>query len=539
MSNWNFADVWETVATVQPEAPALIRGNRSIPWSEFDHRADALAAHLLAGGLGHQAKVALLLHNSTEYLETLFACFKASLVPVNTNYRYVADEITALWEDADVEAVVFHSAFTPVVETIRASTTAIREWIVVPDGASGRLDWAVSFDEVAESSMTGPVVGASGRSGDDLFLLYTGGTTGRPKGVMWRQDDLFAALNRSSRPRYPEHGSVADVASALATTVERGRVIPAAPLMHGTAAFSSFAMLDGGGTVVLTEGTGFDPEALLATIATHRATDVAIVGDAFARPMLAALDAHPDRWDLSSLTVMISSGVMWSAPVKEALIAHVPGLLCVDTLGSSEAVGMARSVSSDRGTSATAGFSPGPDTRVIHDDGRTIEPGDAAIGRVAIRGRTPIGYYKDPERSARTFPVIDGERWSVPGDFARIEADGRIVLLGRGSGCINTGGEKVFPEEVEEVLKLHDDVRDAVVVGVPDERFGQKVVAIVESDADLSARIDELQGHVRSRLAGYKTPREWMFVPSLHRAVNGKIDHRHWTAEATRAFNRE
>ena len=530
VSNWNFADVWEAIASLQPDLPALVRGESVTSWQEFERRSEGLASVLLAAGLARQTSVACYLHNSAEYMETLFACFKASLVPVNTNYRYVSDELRYLWTDADVEAVVFHGAFSDRIEELRGSVPSILLWLWVDDGSGTCPNWAVPYEAAISAA---PAKSPNERSGDDLFMLYTGGTTGQPKGVMWRQDDLFAVLNRTAAVRYPEEGSVDDVAAVLPSIDEpRGSVVPAAPLMHGTAAFSAFGMLGTGGVVVLCEGTRFDVVELLDTISRHKVSDLSIVGDAFARPMLDALDAEPDRWDVSALRVILSSGVMWSAPVKQGLIRHMPDALCVDTLGSSEAVGLARSISSSKKTASTAGFKLGPDAQVIRDDGSPVEPGSGEVGLVAIGGRGPIGYRGDAEKTARTFRVIGDRRWITPGDNATVDADGTIHLLGRGSSCINTGGEKVFPEEVEEALKLDPTVADAVVVGVPHDRFGEMVVAVVAAAPESQPTESSLLISLRSSLAAYKVPRHIFVVDSLGRGPNGKIDQRRWKAEA-------
>ena len=534
MTSWNFADVWEAIAEVQPDAPALIRGSSIRSWSEFDQRASSIGARLVDAGLTRQSRVAQYLMNSMEYVESLFATFKAAMVPVNTNYRYVADELAYLWIDAGVEAVMFHGSFTEAASQVRSRVPDVKLWLWVDDGVGECPDWAESFEAIATSGQSLPQDGGE-RSGDDLFLLYTGGTTGQPKGVMWRQDDLFCVLNRSATIKYPEDGAIDVVQSLLvASGDERARVIPAAPLMHGTAAFSAFAILDSGGAVVLCESTKFDPEELLNTIEAHGVTDLSIVGDAFAKPLLDALNANPNRWDISSLKVMLSSGVMWSAPVKEGLIDHAPNLLCVDTLGSSEAVGLARSISSSRGTAKTAGFKLGPDAQVIRDDGTSVTPGSGETGLVAIAGRAPIGYFNDPEKSAKTFREIGGRRWTTPGDFATVNEDGTVTLLGRGSGCINTGGEKVFPEEVEESIKLHPLIRDAVVMGAPHERFGQQVIGFVEVDPGAELKIDDLKAFLQVRLAGYKVPRHLVIVESIGRAANGKVDQARWKSEAER-----
>ena len=534
MTSWNFADVWETIASDQPDNPALIRGADVRTWSEFDHRSSALAARLLSAGLTRQSRVAQYLMNSMEYVESLFATFKAAMAPVNTNYRYVADELAYLWIDAGVEAVMFHGSFSDSAAEVRSRVPKVKLWLWVDDGVGSCPEWAEPYEAVATSG-AGLPPDAPARSGDDLFLLYTGGTTGKPKGVMWRQDDLFCVLNRSATIKYSEDGTLDSIREGLAAAGDaRARVIPAAPLMHGTAAFSAFAVLDSGGAVVLCENTKFDPQELLDTVEANRVTDLSIVGDAFAKPLLDALNASPQRWDISSLKVILSSGVMWSAPVKDGLIGHAPNLLCVDTLGSSEAVGLARSISSSRGTAKTAGFKLGPDAQVIREDGTPVAPGSGETGLVAIAGRAPIGYFNDPEKSAKTFREIGGRRWTTPGDFATVDEDGTVTLLGRGSGCINTGGEKVFPEEVEESIKLHPNVHDAVVVGAPHERFGQQVIGFVEANSGAALNLDELRAQLQDRLAGYKVPRRLVIVDSIGRAANGKVDQARWKAEAER-----
>jgi acyl-CoA synthetase (AMP-forming)/AMP-acid ligase II len=524
VTGWNFADVWEVVAAARGDAEALVQGGRRITWSALERRAHGVAATLVAAGLGRQAKVAQYLHNCPEYLESIFAAFSAALVPVNTNYRYAADELVYLWDNADAEAVVFHGAFTPQVQAIRDRVPRVRCWLWVDDGTSECPAWATPYEDAAAAA---PTPAPWPRSGEDLLLLYTGGTTGLPKGVMWRQADLFGLLNPTSAVRYDPDAGLDGVAAVQATTPEgtAKRLVPAPPLMHGTALFLAMAMLDNGGTVVLLPPGSYSAPLLLDTIDAERVTDIGIVGDAFARPLLGALDAEPDRWDLSSLTLVVSSGVMWSTEVKAGLLAHRDHLLLVDTLGSSEALGMASSRSSRKGVTCTAGFRLSERTRVITDDGADVHPGSGEMGLLAMRGPGPIGYYKDPAKSATTFRLIDGERWTVPGDFATVDTDGVITLLGRGSQCINTGGEKVFPEEVEEVLKQHPSVHDAVVVGVPHERFGEAVVALTEPAT--AGGIDEaaLIDHVRARLAHYKAPRHVLAVDTIGRAPNGKVDY--------------
>jgi acyl-CoA synthetase (AMP-forming)/AMP-acid ligase II len=281
------------------------------------------------------------------------------------------------------------------------------------------------------------------------------------------------------------------------------------------------------------EGRHFSAEEFLDDVEQHRINSTSIVGDAFAKPILRALDAEPDRWDISSLRVIVSSGVMWSKDTKDGLLRHNPRLIMVDALGSSEAVGMATNTTTVDSGSDTARFQLGPTTRVVTDDGRDVVPGSGEFGRVALRGRTPIGYYKDAAKSAQTFVVIDGDRYSIPGDYATVEADGTVTLLGRGSQCINTGGEKVYPEEVEECLKLHPSVADAAVIGLPDEKWGQAITALVEPHAGHDVRPDELIAHVKGRLAAYKAPKSVIAVDTVGRAANGKLDYRQLTVHAT------
>jgi acyl-CoA synthetase (AMP-forming)/AMP-acid ligase II len=531
---WNFAEVWSLVAEAFPEREALVQGQVRRDWRTFDRRAEAIGAALIARGLTHQSKVAQYLYNSPAYLESLYGCFKAAMVPVNTNYRYTDDELVYLWDNADAEAVIFHSSFADRVERIREKLPKVRLWWWVDEGGARRPEWAEDFEAaaVADGAATpaeGAAAPAGGRSGDDMIFIYTGGTTGMPKGVMWRQDDLFATLNRTGELRYDEHGGLDGVRATLArpSRYPPPRLVPGPPLMHGTGLFTAMSVLSSAGTVVMPESRHLDVEEILDLIEAERITEMSIVGDAFAKPILAALDSHPDRWDISSLWLVISSGVIWSAEVKAGLLRHNPRLTLVDSLGSSEALGLARSTSRAGATAQTARFEVGPDTKVLADDGREVTPGSGEQGRVAVRGRGPMGYYKDPDKTAATFLVIGGQRWTVPGDFATVSEDGTVQLLGRGSVCINTGGEKVFPEEVEEALKLHPAVADAVVVGVPDDRFGERVTGVVE----LRPGFDhpdhgELVDWVKSRLAAYKAPRRIVEVDTIGRSPSGKVDYR-------------
>ncbi|MEY2423139.1 MAG: 3-oxocholest-4-en-26-oate---CoA ligase [Acidimicrobiaceae bacterium] len=509
--------MWEVVARQVPEAPALIHGDRTIDWQTFDARADGVAAALLAAGLGHQDKVAQYLLNCPEYLESVFAAWKAALVPVNTNYRYGEDEIVALWDNADVVAVVFHGAFTDLAGRARQRLPGIRLWLWVDDGAGPCPDWAVPYEAAAASGAL-PVTSWP-RSGDDLWLIYTGGTTGAPKGVMWRQDDLLRVLN--GRAAVPMPLDAADLDAVEALISQPGPVaLIASPLMHAAAQVRAFPVLNSGGSVVTLPGAAFDTTQVLDAIVRWRVNSLAIVGDAFAKPLVDALDAEPDRWDISSLRTISSSGALFSETVVRGLLRHNAAMSVVDVVGASEAMGIAFATWTVDSTFAPGHFVPSPDTRILDD------------GRVARRGNIPIGYYKDAERSAITFPVIDGERWSVPGDFATIEADGSLRLLGRGTSSINTAGEKVWPEEVEAVIKELPAVADVAVVGVPDNRLGEAVTAVVVVTSGASIDASAIIDHVKRRIAGYKAPRRVVFVPSLDRLESGKIDHRRWRQRA-------
>jgi acyl-CoA synthetase (AMP-forming)/AMP-acid ligase II len=538
VAGWTFADIWENVAAVLPEASALVHGTRRESWSEFNRRTDSLAQFLLDAGCRHQEKMAFYLYNGPEYIEAFAACSKASLVHVNTNNRYAGDELVYLWTDADVVCVVFHGSFGPTIDRLRPRVPSVRTWLWVDDGSGDCPPWASSYQEAVNVPTGGSVRGCSGRSGDDLVLLYTGGTTGMPKGVMWRQADLIALVDRNNRRPLPLESDLDNAGFSASVRARAGAPGPitlaACPLIHGTGLLNAANTLSQGGSIVTLTSRHLDVAELLDTVDSEAVKGLIIVGDAFAKPILRALEENPGRWGLSSLRLMISSGVMWSSETKQGLSRRIPQLIMVDGFGSSEAIGMGESVSRKDVSVSTATFVPGPDAVVLTEDGQLMRPGSGEIGRIGVRGHTPIGYYKDPEKSAATFPVIDGVRYSLPGDFATIDIDGTVTLLGRGSVSINTAGEKVFPEEVEEVLKTHPAVRDAIVVGIPDDRFGQAVTAVVEAETGVDFDEAAVIAHVKARLARYKAPRCILVVDSLGRAANGKVSYRLWTDHAAR-----
>jgi fatty-acyl-CoA synthase len=355
MTNWNYGDVWEVVADIQPEAVAITQGERHMTWAELDRGADGIARFLLDLGVQQQDKVAIYLYNCPEYLQTIFAAVKIGLVPINTNYRYADDELSYLWENADAVAVVFHGSFAERIEGIMDRVPAVRGWLWVDDGSGPCPDWATPYEEAAKSSPD-RTAAPWGRSGDDLFMLYTGGTTGMPKGVMWRQDDLFARLLSGGVRQYPEHGGLEAVRQAVSASRNEVTLMPACPLMHGTGGFTANLTLAEGGRVALLESRKYDPVELLDTVQREKVNALVIVGDPFSRPLISALNAQPGHWDLTSLSMVVSSGAMWSEPIKQELLEHHGEMLLVDTFSSSEALGMGMSISGRGNAPETAAF---------------------------------------------------------------------------------------------------------------------------------------------------------------------------------------
>jgi len=531
--NEHWATLWEAIADAIPDRPVLVGAGRRVSWREFDDRSARLAGALASRGIGPDAKVAAYLHNGPAYMELAAATFKLRAVHCNVNYRYLDDELAYLLENSDAEVLVFSGALGDQVAKVRDRSPKLKAVVQVDetetDRAAGLLDGAERFEDLIADHDPMPRIE---RSGDDLYFLYTGGTTGMPKGVMWRHEDLYGAiapavymLAGQTPPTTPE-----EAGRVAAAVVDAGLApvhLPASPLMHGTGFFSSLQSTLLGGSIVTLEQRTFDPHELWATVERERVGQMAIVGDAFAKPMVRALEeaeARGEPYDLSSVRIVISSGVMFTQPVKDALLER-QAMLIIDSLGSSEAVGLAASTAARGASSETATFKIGPLAKVFTTDGREVEPGSGEVGLLAVGGPIPVGYYKDPAKSAATFREFAGARWSVPGDHATVDADGTVHLLGRGSVCINTGGEKVFPEEVEEALKLHPGVVDCIVVGVPDEKWGEAVTGIVALEAPGSHTEDDILTAVRERLAGFKRPKHLLFVDEIRRGPNGKLDY--------------
>ena len=533
----NIATAWEAVADTVGDQTAVTVGGVATSWSDYDHRAACLAETLRSHGLEAGSKVALYCFNGSQYPEAQFAAFKLRAVPANVNYRYLGDELAYVLENSDAEALFFDASLADRVDEVRGRFPELKA--LVQTGGDGAPPWAISYEEALSS----PPMQRINRTGEDLWFLYTGGTTGMPKAVMWTHDSLFANMARTfaslgeEMPATP--AEAAAIAGRIAQAGNRIRQLCAAPLMHGTSGLSSLGTLSHGGMIATLSPGSFDPDELWSVVESERITMLTIVGDAFARPMLDSLDraaAEERLWDLSSLRLVLSSGVMFSAPVKAGILAH-HDCTVVDVLGSSEGTGMGSQVTSrELKDAGTARFTLGDRARVFNDKGLDVVPGSGERGRLALGEPIPLGYYKDQIKTDETFPMIGGRRWSVPGDWATVEADGSITLLGRGSACINTGGEKVYPEEVEEALKEHPGVVDCNVVGVADERWGQAVVAVVElSGRDTAGgNIEELERHAREVLAGYKVPKRILVVDRIQRGPNGKPDYK-WARELLEA----
>ncbi len=532
---FNLADLFEAVADAVPEHTAVVWGDRRLTFRELEARSNRLAHALASRGVAVGDHVGLFLHSCPEFLEVMLGCYKVRAVPINVNDRYVAAEVQHLVDDGDLVALVWSADLAPEVAGLAV-------------GAWARL--AVEVGPAYEAMLTGasPARDFGPRSGDDHYVLYTGGTTGRPKGVIWRHEDIFfTAIGGGNPGGAPLESPEALVAANQANPNQRltpflpegdpgpGELVAMSlgPLAHASGQWLALGALLGGGTTVLYDAETMDMAHVLELVERERVGMLTLVGDATGRPLLDHLLAHPGATDTSSLRLLGSGGSILSGDVKDGLLAALPSVAAVlEAIGSSESPSQAVSVvRRDEPPSHSLKFAAKAETMVIDDDLRAIAPGSGVVGRLATRGRAPLRYHKDPERSARTFVEIDGERWTLPGDMATIDADGNINLVGRGSLCINTGGEKVYPEEVEAVLKAHPAIADALVIGVADEKWGQRVVAVVApSEGAAPITIEDVRTHCRAHVAGYKAPREMHVVESVHRNAAGKPDYA-WAAD--------
>ena len=528
LPTFNLADLFELAADTLTDRLAVVAGDERRTYAELDERATRFANHLVGTGIAPGAHVAILSWNRMEWLVAMLGCFKARAVPINVNYRYAADELAHVLRDGEVVALVAERAFLPLVAEVRPGLPGLGHVVVLEDGtASGTPDGAgptVGYEEALAAAS--PERDGAPRSPDDRYVLYTGGTTGAPKGVVWRSEDLFFAALAGGNPSGPPIATPAQLADVVAR--ERRPWLVTSPLMHGNGQWNSLVPLLNGRGVVLWTGRRFDAAAVAALAAREAASLLVLIGDGMALPFVEALERDPSTHDLSALRVLTSGGAVLSPGLKARLADLLPQATVVDGFGASETGSNGRLVGTGEGAGPPR-FAMGPDTAVLGDDLRPVAIGD--VGRLARRGHVPLGYWNDPDKTAATFPTDEaGVRWAIPGDLARPEDDGTITLLGRGSTCINTGGEKVHPEEVAVAVKTHPDIADAIVVGAPDARFGQRVVAVVALRPGESTDLDSVRAHLRPLLAGYKAPRQLVVTDDLRYTPQGKPDLR-WAAD--------
>ena len=539
---FNLGDINEALAAATPERECIVFRDRRLTWGMFAERSRRLANVLAAHGLGcrqerdrlrpyesGQDHLGLYLYNGNEYLEGMVGACKARVAPFNVNYRYVDDELIYLFENAEVAGLVYHAAFAPLLARIRDRIPPLRVLLqVADDSGHGLLPGALDYEAaLAQAPARLP---ERATSPDDLYVLYTGGTTGMPKGVLWRQEDIFFGAMGG----HPVGGVAVESMEQLVAQARDGgtRGLLAPPFMHGAAQWMAFTVLHQGGTVVIQpHPERFDPHELWATIAEQQVSFLTIVGDAFARPMIDVLDQN--TYDLGSLRIILSGGAILTPALKRELLARLPHVMILDGFGASETGGHGNQLTV-AGQEATSGtFRMDDSTVVLSEDlGRIVAPGADEMGWLARRGHVPLGYFKDPEKTAKTFPVIGGVRYAVPGDHARVRPDGTIVVLGRGSVSINTGGEKVYPEEVERVLKHHAGVYDAIVVGTPHPTWGEQVTAVVQPRPGATPAVAELIELCAQHLARFKLPKTVVFVDRIVRSPSGKPDYRWAKGEA-------
>ena len=522
---FNLADMFEMVADRVPSRDALVCGDARASFAGLEGRANQLAHYLASRGVGAGDHVGLYLYNCNEYMEGMMACFKLRAVPVNVNYRYVKDELLYLFDNADMVACIYHREFTPHIAEVRESAPAIRTFISVDDGSAEDISIIEAVEYESALAQHGPERDFAGRSDEDLFLLYTGGTTGMPKGVMWPHKNLFFAALGGGGWFHPDGRITApeQIVSRIADVPIVGMAL--APLMHGACWWYACIQLLAGNSLVLSPHKSLVGEQIWDIVAREKVNALSIVGDAMAIPLLDALQANPDRWDLGSIFSVGSGGAVFSASKQQQFREMFPNVFISNSFGSSESGNMGfdsgekKSAEKGLGNVARSDFMD----VIVNVEGepqRHCQPGE--MGIFARSGHIPVGYYNDPVKTADTFIVVDGKTWLLTGDEARLEEDGSITVYGRGSNCINSGGEKIFPEEVEEALKAHPDVFDCLVVDTPDDRFGSKVTAVVATRSGETLKLTELQEEARRHVAGYKVPRELHIVGEIPRAPSGK-----------------
>jgi 3-oxocholest-4-en-26-oate---CoA ligase len=529
---FNLADLFEASVDAFPEREYLVAGAARRTYAEMEARANRLAHHQADQGIGHGDHVGIYAYNSVEWVETAWAVFKLRAVWININYRYVEDELRYLLDNADLKALVYQREFSPRVAGLQGGLPDLRHVVVVEDGSDAEVPaGAVPYEEALASGDPGRDFAP--RSPDDRYILYTGGTTGLPKGVVWRHEDVFYALGGgvdpivNTRIERPEE------------MVEKGRAgamtfLPIAPLMHGATQWAVMGQSFVGSKIVLV--ARFDPHDVWRLVESERVNSLMVTGDAMAKPLVEALDEPGATHDLSSLVAVVSSAALFSAPVKDSFFDHLPNILITDAVGSSEGGNNGLTVITKDNTAMKSGPTVHilGETVVLDEALQPVEPGSGVIGKIARSGDIPVGYYNDPVKTAEVFITVRGTRFVMPGDYATVEQDGSVTLLGRGSVVINSGGEKIFPEEVESAVRSHPDVMDAIVVGAPDERWGQTVAAIVQARPGRAPTLEDIQDHCRSTIAGYKVPRRLFPVVEVVRSPSGKPDYR-WAADVVAA----
>jgi 3-oxocholest-4-en-26-oate---CoA ligase len=516
----NFADLFEHAADVFGDRIALVSGGRQVTYAEFEERSNRLAHYLSGLGVRPGDHIGLYAHNSVEAAETILAACKIRATAININYRYTENELQYMFRDADLVALVCDRQYAPLAAARVPSSPGLLGTVVIEDGSGAGTGGATGYEAALASGS--PERDFPARSEDDVYIIYTGGTTGYPKGVMWRHEDLWRTL--AGGIDFLTGVPLADEWEQSRKGLESGGLVrlTAAPLIHGAAQVAMLAALFAGDTVVL--APRFDAHEVWRAVEQYKVNLVFIIGDAMGRPLIEAY--HEGGYDASSMFALSSSGALFSPVVKDAIAAALPNIVITDAIGSTE-TGFAGIAAVTAGAPQRGGptVAPGPEVIVLDEDGRPAPPGQ--VGRLARGGHVPLGYYKDPDRTAVMLAVVDGKRYAVPGDLARLEADGSVTLLGRGSTCVNTGGEKVFPEEVEGALKSCPDVFDALVIGVPDDLLGQRVAALVQLREGRIADLPAIEAHVREQIAGYKVPRSIWLVDAISRGAAGKPDY-HW-----------
>jgi acyl-CoA synthetase (AMP-forming)/AMP-acid ligase II len=524
---FNLADLFEAAVDAFPDREYLVAEGRRLTYAQLEERANRLAHHLAAQGVRKGEHVGIYALNSTEWVTTAWAVFKLRAVWVNINYRYVHDELRYLFTNADLVALVHQRQFSPRVAALLPELPALRHVIVIDDDSQepDPCPDAVDFEAALEGAS--PERDFGRRSGDDIYILYTGGTTGMPKGVVWRHEDVFFALGggidamTGTRMERPEQMVEKGLAAGGPLTF-----LPIAPLMHGATQWGVMGQSFTGNRVILV--AKFDPHEVWSLVEREKVNMVMITGDAMGKPLIEALDEPGASYDLSSLIGFTSTAALFSPSVKDEFFRHFPNLVMTDAVGSSESGNNGITHVKPGATAMRSGptVTSLGETVVFDEALNLVTPGSGVIGKIARSGNIPVGYYNDPKKTAEVFINVKGKRFVMPGDFATIESDGSVTLLGRGSICINSGGEKIFPEEVEAVVRSHPDVMDAIVVGAPDERFGQRVAAIVEPRPGHAApSLEAVQEHCRNHVAGYKVPRQLHVVDKIERSPSGKPDY--------------